>query len=154
MLDGVLSDGQDVVGTDRISAGSPGFRFVLGDLSDAGMASKVIRGADAVIHMGAIPGPRSAEPQARFHTNGVSTSTGLMPPTETRVPGPVKKSSRATTRPHPGPTSRASAESPIKASDVSAEGAALHRLPPIVPTCRSTTEPSWPAAQAITGYLR
>ena len=85
VADCLLSDGHDVVGTDRISADSPGFRFVLGNLSDAGMASDVIRGADAVIHMGAIPGPTSAEPYETFENNVGSTFNVMMAATEHRV---------------------------------------------------------------------
>ena len=85
VADRLVSDGQDVVGTDRVPADSPGFRFVLGDLSDADTASKVIRGADAVIHMGAIPGPRSAEPYKTFENNVRSTFNVMMAAAEHRV---------------------------------------------------------------------
>ena len=46
VTDRLLSDGQEVVGTDRVPADSPDFRFVLGDLSNRVTASDVIRGAD------------------------------------------------------------------------------------------------------------
>ena len=85
VADRLLSDGQEVVGTDRLPADSPGFRFVLGDLSDADTASNVIRGADVVIHMGAIPGPRSAEPYETFENNVSSTFNVMMAAAEHRV---------------------------------------------------------------------
>ena len=78
VADRLQSDGQEVVGTDRVPADSPGFRFVIGDLSDAGTALNFIRGADAVVHMGAIPGPRSAEPYETFENNVRSTFNVMM----------------------------------------------------------------------------
>ena len=85
VADRLLSDGQEVVGTDRVPADSPGFRFVIGDLSDAGTALNFIRGADAVVHMGAIPGPRSAEPYETFENNVRSTFNVMMAAAEHQV---------------------------------------------------------------------
>ena len=93
VVERLLGDGQDVVGTDRVAAVSPDFEFVLGDLSDAGMASKVIRGADAVIHMGAVPGPTSAEPHETFENNVSSTFNVMMAAAEHRVRRVVSSSS-------------------------------------------------------------
>ena len=93
VVDRLLGDGQDVVGTDRVAAESPDFEFVLGDLSDAGVAAKVIRGADAVIHMGAVPGPTSAEPHETFENNVSSTFNVMMAAAEHRVRRVVSSSS-------------------------------------------------------------
>ena len=73
VADRLVRAGKDVVGTDRFAAESPDFQFVLGDLSDAGMVSKLVRGADAVVHMGAIPGPRSRGARETFGNNVSST---------------------------------------------------------------------------------
>lgn len=78
VADRLLSAGKDVVGTDRVPADLPDFKFVLGDLSDDGMVSELVRGADAVVHMGAIPGPRSGEPIETFENNVSSTFNVMM----------------------------------------------------------------------------
>ena len=78
VADRLVRAGKDVVGTDRVPAESPNFKFVLGDLSDAGMVSDLVRGADAVVHMGAIPGPRSAEQVETFENNVSSTFNVMM----------------------------------------------------------------------------
>lgn len=78
VADRLLSAGKDVVGTDRVPADSPDFKFVLGDLSNDGMVSELVRGADAVVHMGAIPGPRSSEPIETFDNNVSSTFNVMM----------------------------------------------------------------------------
>ena len=85
VADLLLSNGEDVVGIDRVAADSPDFRFVLGDLADVDTASNVIRGADAVVHMGAIPGPLSAEPYETFQNNVSSTFNVMMAAAEHRV---------------------------------------------------------------------
>lgn len=78
VADRLLSAGKDVVGTDRVPADSPDFKFVLGDLLNDGMVSELVRGADAVVHMGAIPGPRSSEPIETFDNNVSSTFNVMM----------------------------------------------------------------------------
>ncbi len=78
VADRLLSAGKDVVGTDRVPADSPDFKFVLGDLSNDGMVSELVRGADAVVHMGAIPGPRSSGPIETFDNNVSSTFNVMM----------------------------------------------------------------------------
>lgn len=78
VADRLLSAGKDVLGTDRVPADSPDFKFVLGDLSNDGMVSELVRGADAVVHMGAIPGPRSSGPIETFDNNVSSTFNVMM----------------------------------------------------------------------------
>ena len=85
VADRLLSQGHEVVGTDRVPAESPDFQFVLGDLSDAGVASSLVRQADAVVHMGAIPGPRSDEGHVTFENNVSSTFNVMMAAAENRV---------------------------------------------------------------------
>ena len=43
--------------------------FVRCDLGDAGAVSEILKGAESVIHMGAIPGPTRAEPRFIFENN-------------------------------------------------------------------------------------
>ena len=85
VADRLASAGHEVVGVDRVSADSPDFQFIVGELSDADTTSNVIRGADTVVHMGAIPGPRSAEPYETFENNVGSTFNVMMAAAEHRV---------------------------------------------------------------------
>ena len=70
----LLEAGHEVLATDL---SHPGFerreegsaRYVMADLTDAGEAFAVIRGADAVVHAAAIPEPTGNPPQVVFRTN-------------------------------------------------------------------------------------
>jgi len=70
----LLEAGHEVLATDL---SRPGFerreegsaRYVMADLTDAGEAFAVIRGADAVVHAAAIPEPTGNPPQVVFRTN-------------------------------------------------------------------------------------
>lgn len=74
----LIDAGHDVLATDltrpgfeRKPAGSPDYRMA--DLTDAGDAFAVIRGADAVVHTAAIPEPTGNPPHVVFHTNIMAT---------------------------------------------------------------------------------
>lgn len=74
----LLEAGHDVLATDlnrpgfeRKPEGSADYRMA--DLTDAGDAYAVIRGADAVVHTAAIPEPTGNPPHAVFHTNIMAT---------------------------------------------------------------------------------
>ena len=74
----LLDAGHDVLATDltrpgfeRKPAGSADYRMA--DLTDAGDAFAVIRGADAVVHTAAIPEPTGNPPHVVFHTNIMAT---------------------------------------------------------------------------------
>ena len=69
----LVNDGREVVGTDRRTP-PDGFptTFVEADLCDGGSTRDLVDGADAVIHMGAIPGP-GRDPEETFGNNMVST---------------------------------------------------------------------------------
>ena len=69
----LLDRGYEVRATDRLKGDDLPTELVLGDLSDAGMVESLLDGAEAVIHMGAIPGPRSAEGPEIFDNNVQST---------------------------------------------------------------------------------
>ncbi|KQS15716.1 NAD(P)-dependent oxidoreductase [Frigoribacterium sp. Leaf186] len=70
--------GHDVLGVDLArpvfdtGVDEPG-RYVMGDLTDAGTAFSVVAGADAVVHVAAIPQPTSNPAHVVFHTNLMST---------------------------------------------------------------------------------
>lgn len=74
----LLDAGHEVVATDL---SRPGFerpvpnsaRYTMADLTDAGEAFAVIRGADAVVHTAAIPEPTGNPPQVVFRTNLMAT---------------------------------------------------------------------------------
>ena len=65
--------GHEVVATDRAPSDDPSAEVVLGDLMDPAAASGLLEGADAVVHMGAIPGPLRADPREIFENNVEST---------------------------------------------------------------------------------
>ena len=74
----LLDAGHDVLATDLTR---PGFerepegtaRYQMADLTDAGEAFAVIRGADAVVHAAAIPEPTGNPPHVVFRTNLMAT---------------------------------------------------------------------------------
>lgn len=74
----LLEAGHDVLATDLTRPGferkEPGSaQYQMADLTDAGEAFAVIRGADAVVHTAAIPEPTGNPPQVVFRTNLMAT---------------------------------------------------------------------------------
>jgi nucleoside-diphosphate-sugar epimerase len=65
--------GHDVLNVDLVHDGSAHGLCVLTDLTDLGQTSEVIRGADAVVHLAAIPAPEIHPPGETFRTNTLST---------------------------------------------------------------------------------
>ena len=65
--------GHDVVNVDLIPDGSPNDLFLLTDLTDSGQVQDVVRGADAVVHFGAIPASGLRPVAETFRVNTVST---------------------------------------------------------------------------------
>ena len=71
---GLLVDqGQEVLATDQVAADDLPTEFVRCDLGDAGAAHDLLQGAEAVVHMGAIPGPLRDDPRVIFKNNVDST---------------------------------------------------------------------------------
>jgi UDP-glucose 4-epimerase len=74
----LVDAGHDVLGVDLVrpvfDAGVvvPG-RYQMADLTDAGSAYAVVAGADAVVHIAAIPQPTGNPPHVVFQTNLMST---------------------------------------------------------------------------------
>lgn len=65
--------GLDVLNLDLKHDGSPHGQCVVADLTDAGQAFELIRGADTVIHLAAIPAPRVRSETETFRANTMST---------------------------------------------------------------------------------
>jgi nucleoside-diphosphate-sugar epimerase len=73
----LLEHGYEVVNVDRVP--SPDARspapFLPADLTDLGQTIEALDGADAVVHLAAIPSPDHATPDVVFRTNVTSTHT-------------------------------------------------------------------------------
>ena len=65
----LVDRGKDVLATDQVETDDLPAEFVRCDLGNAEAVHDVLKGAEAVIHMGAIPGPSRAEPRAIFANN-------------------------------------------------------------------------------------
>src|SRR6476646_11267469 len=63
----------EVVNVDLVPDGAPNYEFVLTDLTDAGQVHDVVRGADAIVHFGAIPAPGLRPDNETFRINTIST---------------------------------------------------------------------------------
>ena len=69
VVQSLVDRGREVLATDRVEADDIPARFLRRDLEDAGAVNELLRGAEAVVHMGAIPGPTRAEPRVIFENN-------------------------------------------------------------------------------------
>src|SRR5688572_6834487 len=70
----LLDHGYSVVATDRVPPPAPlGCRFVPAELTSAASVYDLLRGAEAVIHHGAIPGPSGHPQPVTFENNVMST---------------------------------------------------------------------------------
>ena len=65
--------GHDVLNVDLVPDGTAQDKFILGDLTDLGQAHDVLEGADAVVHLAAIPAPGLRPTGETFRINGLST---------------------------------------------------------------------------------
>ena len=65
----LVDRGREVLATDQAQADDLPAEFVRCDLGNADAVHDVLSGAEAVVHMGAIPGPQRAEPRAIFANN-------------------------------------------------------------------------------------
>ena len=65
----LVDRGKEVLATDRVDADDLPVRFVRCELGDARAVHDILKGAEAVVHMGAIPGPQRAEPRVIFENN-------------------------------------------------------------------------------------
>ena len=74
----LLDEGYDVLGTDKVPFDDSPTPYVQADLCDAQKANEVLKKAEALIHMGAIPGPLRCDPYEIFENNVQSTFNMLM----------------------------------------------------------------------------
>src|SRR5258706_3787021 len=68
----LLEQGMEVIGLDKEVARQPGASMVRVDLCDLGQVFGAMAGADAVIHLGAIPTPRGRPPELVYFNNVMS----------------------------------------------------------------------------------
>jgi nucleoside-diphosphate-sugar epimerase len=69
----LLEHGHDVLGVDLVPPREPASSFLLADLTEAGQAVECLAGADAVVHLAAIPAGGIRTEEATFRTNLGST---------------------------------------------------------------------------------
>ena len=69
----LVDRGKEVLATDQLPADDLPAKFVRCDLMDAKAVEGVLRDAEAVVHMGAIPGPMRVDPRVIFDNNVTST---------------------------------------------------------------------------------
>lgn len=69
----LLEHGYDVVNVDVVAASDAGAPFLRADLTDFGETIEALRGADAVVHLAAIPAPRIRTVERTFEINVLST---------------------------------------------------------------------------------
>jgi len=68
----------EVLATDQVPADNLSTEFVLGDLLDTKIVERLLKGAEGIIHMGAIPGPLRADGRVIFDNNVQSTFNVMM----------------------------------------------------------------------------
>jgi nucleoside-diphosphate-sugar epimerase len=69
----LVAHGYDVLNIDLVKYTIPGARFLKADLTDLGQTYEVLQGADAVVHLAAIPAPGILTEEATFRINMTST---------------------------------------------------------------------------------
>lgn len=67
-----LDQGYEVCGTDRVAPETSPSPFVETDLCDASRVEELFEDVEAIIHLGAIPGPLANEPATIFENNAQS----------------------------------------------------------------------------------
>ena len=65
----LVDQGREVLATDQLPADDLPTEFVRCQLGDADAVAGLLNGAEAVVHMGAIPGPQRDEPREIFRNN-------------------------------------------------------------------------------------
>ena len=74
----LVDQGREVLATDQLAADDLPAEFVRCDLVDAKAVEGILHGAEAVVHMGAIPGPIREDPRVIFDNNVASTFNVMM----------------------------------------------------------------------------
>ena len=70
--------GREVLATDRLAVDNYPTEYAHCDLADGKAVEGILRGAESVIHMGAIPGPLGDDPRVIFENNVTSTFNVMM----------------------------------------------------------------------------
>ncbi len=78
----LVDQDREVLATDQLAADDLPVEFVRCNLGDAKAVEDILRGAEAVVHMGAIPGPSRAEPRVIFENNVACDFNVMMSATE------------------------------------------------------------------------
>jgi nucleoside-diphosphate-sugar epimerase len=65
--------GHDVLNIDAVHDGAAHGQTILADLADLGQCQELITGADAVVHLAAVPAPEIRPPGETFRNNALST---------------------------------------------------------------------------------
>ena len=74
----LVEQGREVLATDQLAADGLPAEFVRCDLVDAEAVGRILEDAEAVVHMGAIPGPQREDPRVIFDNNVASTFNVMM----------------------------------------------------------------------------
>ena len=74
----LVEQGREVLATDQVAADGLPAEFVRCDLVGAEAVGRILEGAEAVVHMGAIPGPQREDPRVIFDNNVASTFNVMM----------------------------------------------------------------------------
>jgi nucleoside-diphosphate-sugar epimerase len=69
----LVDNSREVLAVDLLAPAEPQARFLLADLTDFGQTVECLSGADAVVHLAAIPAPNIHTDSATFRTNMLST---------------------------------------------------------------------------------
>ena len=75
----LLTHGYEVIAVDRVHPQTPPCRFLPVELTDFAAVYDVLRQADAVLHLGAIPGPRSHPDRQPSTTTSFTHTTWPLP---------------------------------------------------------------------------
>ena len=74
----LVDQDREVLATDQLAADDLPAKFVRCDLVDAEAVEGILKDAEAVVHMGAIPGPQREDPKVIFDNNVASTFNVMM----------------------------------------------------------------------------
>ena len=74
----LVEQGREVLATDQLAADDLPAEFVRCDLVDGKAVEDILKDAEAVVHMGAIPGPMGDDPRVIFENNVASTFNVMM----------------------------------------------------------------------------
>ena len=74
----LVDQNREVLATDQVDANDLPVEFVRCDLVDANAVEGILKDSEAVVHMGAIPGPMREDPKVIFDNNVASTFNVMM----------------------------------------------------------------------------